>query len=171
MTILVLLVVATAALVVGLFTHVLGLVWVALGVSLLAIGLLALRRILHRRRQVEHATETEERPDEAPIEEALETGQESNLPSTTAEQPEDEKPKGTQAPQEEAGPGNENPPPSDTVSSFGVARSAELVRIIEGRRRYHLPGCRTLQEHTYEEITRDEAQDEGFTACTVCATS
>jgi hypothetical protein len=48
---------------------------------------------------------------------------------------------------------------------------ADLVRVAKGRRRFHGAGCRVLAlaSHEFDELTREEAEDEGFTACTVCA--
>src|SRR5882757_10107102 len=43
-----------------------------------------------------------------------------------------------------------------------------LVRVIPGRRRFHVDDCRLLSGHSAEQISLDEARDEGFTACTTC---
>jgi hypothetical protein len=40
---------------------------------------------------------------------------------------------------------------------------------VPGRRRFHAPECPLLADKDVEEITLDDARDEGFTACTTCA--
>jgi hypothetical protein len=44
----------------------------------------------------------------------------------------------------------------------------EVVFVIPGRRRFHLAGCSLLEGRQYEEITADDALDEGFTPCSRC---
>lgn len=44
-----------------------------------------------------------------------------------------------------------------------------IVRVVPGRRRFHAPECPLLADKDVEEITLDDARDEGFTACTTCA--
>lgn len=57
-----------------------------------------------------------------------------------------------------------------TASSATAADSPGelLVRVIPGRRRFHVADCRLLTGHDAEQISLDEARDEGFTACTAC---
>ncbi|GAA3445797.1 hypothetical protein GCM10018955_52350 [Planomonospora venezuelensis] len=43
-----------------------------------------------------------------------------------------------------------------------------IVLVIPGRRRYHLAGCRQLAGRDHEELTQEEAREEGFTPCTTC---
>ncbi|MFD1120265.1 hypothetical protein ACFQ3A_38345, partial [Sphaerisporangium aureirubrum] len=43
-----------------------------------------------------------------------------------------------------------------------------IVLVIPGRRRFHLPGCRQLAGRDHEELTYEEAREEGFSACTTC---
>jgi len=43
-----------------------------------------------------------------------------------------------------------------------------IVRVLPGRRRFHVEDCRLLAGHAPEEISLGEARDEGFTACTAC---
>ena len=45
----------------------------------------------------------------------------------------------------------------------------DLVLVSPGRRRYHRPGCELLADLEVEQLTEDEARDEGFTRCTRCA--
>lgn len=45
---------------------------------------------------------------------------------------------------------------------------ARTVLVIPGRRRFHLESCRLLVGKATEEISLDEALEEGFTACTAC---
>lgn len=44
----------------------------------------------------------------------------------------------------------------------------ELVHVVPGRRRYHRAGCASLTGRVSEELTIDEAREEGFSACTAC---
>lgn len=43
-----------------------------------------------------------------------------------------------------------------------------IVVVVPGRKRYHLANCRQLAGRTREELTYQEAREEGFTACTAC---
>ncbi|MER7131773.1 hypothetical protein [Streptosporangium saharense] len=43
-----------------------------------------------------------------------------------------------------------------------------LVLVIPGRKRYHVAGCRQLAGRDHEELTHEEAREEGFTPCTTC---
>lgn len=43
-----------------------------------------------------------------------------------------------------------------------------LVLVIPGRKRYHVAGCRQLIGRDHEELTYEEAREEGFTPCTTC---
>jgi hypothetical protein len=45
---------------------------------------------------------------------------------------------------------------------------SRLVRVIPGRRRFHVEGCRLLPGHKSDQIELSEALDEGFSACTAC---
>jgi hypothetical protein len=42
------------------------------------------------------------------------------------------------------------------------------VYVLAGRRRFHRSGCRVLADRPADELTLADAQDEEFTACTVC---
>ncbi|MEU9885661.1 hypothetical protein [Sphaerisporangium sp. NPDC051011] len=43
-----------------------------------------------------------------------------------------------------------------------------IVLVVPGRKRFHLPGCRQLAGRETDELTYEEARDEGFSACTTC---
>ncbi|MEU1733874.1 hypothetical protein [Streptosporangium sp. NPDC020145] len=43
-----------------------------------------------------------------------------------------------------------------------------IVLVIPGRKRYHVAGCRQLAGRDHEELTHEEAREEGFTPCTTC---
>ncbi|MFG3440423.1 hypothetical protein ACGF0J_24490 [Nonomuraea sp. NPDC047897] len=49
----------------------------------------------------------------------------------------------------------------------GISPDA-IVLVIPGRKRYHVPGCRQLIGRDHEELTYEEAREEGFTPCTAC---
>ncbi|AIJ21297.1 hypothetical protein [Amycolatopsis methanolica] len=46
-----------------------------------------------------------------------------------------------------------------------------VVHVLPGRRRFHHAGCRALHDREPDELVLDEALDEGFTPCTMCAVS
>lgn len=50
----------------------------------------------------------------------------------------------------------------------GAPTSGDIVLVIPGRKRFHLPTCRQLAGRQTEELTYEEAREEGFTACTTC---
>ncbi|GII02441.1 hypothetical protein [Planobispora takensis] len=50
----------------------------------------------------------------------------------------------------------------------GVLDADAIVLVIPGRRRYHVAGCRQLAGREHEELTHEEAREEGFTPCTTC---
>ncbi|MEO3804061.1 hypothetical protein [Nonomuraea sp. B1E8] len=52
-------------------------------------------------------------------------------------------------------------------AAAGISPDA-IVLVIPGRKRYHVPGCRQLSGRTNEELTYEEAREEGFTPCTTC---
>src|SRR5690606_15170368 len=49
----------------------------------------------------------------------------------------------------------------------GISPDA-IVLVIPGRKRYHVHGCRQLAGRDHEELTYEEAREEGFTPCTAC---
>lgn len=58
---------------------------------------------------------------------------------------------------------------SESVNdSHGQPVDDDTVIVVPGRKRYHRAGCANLNGHAREELTLDEAKDEGFTACTSC---
>ncbi|WP_433255628.1 hypothetical protein ACQPYK_15170 [Streptosporangium sp. CA-135522] len=65
------------------------------------------------------------------------------------------------------------PRPSQTAGPVPAARQGLLgpeaiVLVIPGRKRYHVAGCRQLVGRDHEELTHEEAREEGFTPCTTC---
>ncbi|MGI5159569.1 hypothetical protein [Microbispora sp. CA-102843] len=52
-------------------------------------------------------------------------------------------------------------------SGRGLAPDA-IVLVIPGRKRFHLATCRQLAGRETEELTHEEAREEGFTPCTTC---
>jgi hypothetical protein len=55
------------------------------------------------------------------------------------------------------------------VDSAAAAEDDEVVFVVPGRMRFHVAGCRLLDGKNVEQLTLEEAEDEAFTACTVCA--
>src|SRR5690606_12188553 len=58
--------------------------------------------------------------------------------------------------------------PSSRSTEPGLLPPDAIVQVIPGRRRFHRPGCRQLAGRDSEELTYEEAREEGFTACTTC---
>jgi len=58
--------------------------------------------------------------------------------------------------------------PSSRSAEPGLLPPDTIVKVIPGRRRFHRPGCRQLAGRDSEELTYEEAREEGFTACTTC---
>lgn len=84
---------------------------------------------------------------------------------------------GRAAPSRPARPGGRAPragsPRSAAAARDKPALAAEIpadatVVVVPGRRRYHLANCRQLFGRTREDLTYEEAREEGFTACTAC---
>jgi hypothetical protein len=53
-------------------------------------------------------------------------------------------------------------PPAGDVPANAV------VHVVPGRRRYHIDSCRQLAGRSKEELTFEEAREEGFSPCTAC---
>ncbi|MBO3745430.1 hypothetical protein J5X84_05060 [Streptosporangiaceae bacterium NEAU-GS5] len=70
---------------------------------------------------------------------------------------------GTSAPGTSAAAAGAGRPPDAT----GLALDA-IVLVIPGRRRFHLATCRQLLNRDTEELTHEEAREEGFTPCSTC---
>lgn len=60
--------------------------------------------------------------------------------------------------------------PADPGARAGTGglSADSIVLVIPGRRRFHLRGCRQLLGRQHEELTYEEAREEGFTPCTTC---
>jgi hypothetical protein len=56
--------------------------------------------------------------------------------------------------------------PEETADEIVPAES--LVLVIPGRKRYHRPGCSSVDGFVTEEVTVAEATTEGFSPCTKC---
>ncbi|NUT40349.1 MAG: hypothetical protein HOV86_10185 [Thermoactinospora sp.] len=57
--------------------------------------------------------------------------------------------------------------PLSRPAAGGISPDA-LVLVIPGRKRYHVAGCRQLIGRDHEELTYEEAREEGFSPCTSC---
>lgn len=54
------------------------------------------------------------------------------------------------------------------VNSAGGPVETDLVFVVPGRKRFHRDDCHLLR-HDSQELTLEEAREEGFTGCTACA--
>lgn len=60
----------------------------------------------------------------------------------------------------------------EAAVSIGVVEGGvEIVCVVPGRKRFHEPGCSALAGRQSEELTREEAEEEGFTPCSLCCGS
>lgn len=156
MAVLVLILAAVGSLVASLLTHHIWPAWCALALCLAGLCLIAARTVYARR-----APSPETAADEA------------EATSETDGEAEDEV-EAAPAPAVKAAPAAEAASAAGGASAAEAAEPGELVRIVKGRRRFHAPDCRVLaarardREVEYDEITRDEALDDGLTPCGVC---
>lgn len=150
MLVLMLIVAVAACLGVGLFLGKMSLVWCALGASLL--GLLLLGYLLYADRRSSGA-----HPD-ADDDSAVE------LPGASGA---DEARDTPRAPEVSTEP-SAAAPVWAVAGRPDLASPARIVHVVPGRRRFHVDGCRLLVDKPAEEISLDEAREEGFTACTSC---
>ncbi|MEU3165013.1 hypothetical protein [Streptosporangium sp. NPDC006930] len=58
--------------------------------------------------------------------------------------------------------------PATAAARRGALAPEAIVLVIPGRKRYHVAGCRQLVGRDHEELTHEEALEEGFTPCTTC---
>jgi hypothetical protein len=123
----------------GTLLHLIVLVWTALGLSVAGLGFVAARSALRRRAARPGTAASDLDVTEAAAEDVAEDAAEDVAVP-------------------EARPG----------AVLVAERTGRLVRVVAGRRRFHVGDRRLLGEQPFEEITRDEAVDEGFTACTTC---
>src|SRR4051794_6993109 len=63
------------------------------------------------------------------------------------------------------GAGEESTAPLGSPTAVDVP-AGTTVYVVPGRKRYHLETCRQLASRDSEELTFEEAREEGFTACT-----
>jgi methylphosphotriester-DNA--protein-cysteine methyltransferase len=54
------------------------------------------------------------------------------------------------------------------VPPVGDVPATAVVYVVPGRRRYHIESCRQLAGRSKEELTFEEAREEGFSPCTAC---
>ncbi|GLW97314.1 hypothetical protein [Microtetraspora sp. NBRC 16547] len=58
-------------------------------------------------------------------------------------------------------------PPASASAGRELGPDA-IVLVVPGRKRFHLADCRQLHGREVEELTHEEAREEGFTPCTSC---
>lgn len=58
--------------------------------------------------------------------------------------------------------------PRDAPSPVERVLDTEVVLVVPGRKRFHRNNCELLSSRNTEELTVDEAREEGFTPCTTC---
>jgi hypothetical protein len=156
----ILLLVAVACLVVGLFSS---LVWVyiSIGVSVLSFVFLLLG--VRQRKELPAAEVAGPAPDAGTsrLREAL--GADNDV-TVVASPPAAQAPAAAPAAVPAAAPATARTTTAAKPRSIGEGG----VLIVPGRPRYHVPGCRYLSGREIEPRSRDVAIAEGFTACGVC---
>ncbi|GII88719.1 hypothetical protein Ssi03_67090 [Sphaerisporangium siamense] len=60
------------------------------------------------------------------------------------------------------------PATAPVAGASGRLAPDAIVFVVPGRKRFHLAGCRQLSGRQTEELTYEEAREEGFSACTSC---
>lgn len=155
---------SVAALIVGTLAHLMILVWIALGLSLIGLALVTGRSVLRRWRAAK-LRRVEDHDDDV-VDDAVPDAVD-DVPDDAVEDVVDDVVDDT------VEVSDHNVDHTEAISTAGTAtlvatRTEQLVRVVAGRRRYHQAGCQLLGSHSYAEITRAEAADEGFTACTKC---
>jgi hypothetical protein len=58
--------------------------------------------------------------------------------------------------------------PADDPELEPALAPDSVVYVVTGRRRFHVPGCSSLDGSDPEELTLFEAREESFTPCTLC---
>ncbi|HWE90075.1 MAG TPA: hypothetical protein VG317_11505 [Pseudonocardiaceae bacterium] len=132
-------VVAGGSLAAGWLLGITTLVYVALGVS--ALGLVLVVADWWRRRRQSRAT---------------------------AEQPETEEAAEVDSDREADQNGDDNTDQDESDDVEPALAPDSVVYVVAGRRRFHVPGCPSLDGGDPEELTLAEARDESFTPCTRC---
>jgi hypothetical protein len=193
MLMVVLIALAAACFTIGLLVGKIWLVWCALAASVL--GALAVGVVLLRLRKGETVdagaaatpTATRESADAAegdPATGAIDesAGKKSAIPETSHDAnetstSEDATPSTVTKAAEKDGPITEQgttatrnalSSPSQASNEAPALNGDLTVRVIPGRRRFHVADCRLTAGKTTEEISLEEAQEEGFSACTTC---
>lgn len=149
---------AAASLLSGYLMDEVSLVWVALGLSIGMLTLVVGTTVVERRGP---------RPEQGAATEEADA-----VDSSSLDDEDDGDPTGSESVREPA----EVTHPSEAGASTTVARDDApssdaddgLVRVIEGRRRYHRADCELLGQHETELLTEEEALEEGFSACSRC---
>lgn len=183
MVLLLLITAAAACLATGLITTNVVFTYVALGLAIAGAALIIGNIVLRQRNASESLADTPgnetDNPDEG---KAIETDD----PSDTSPVEPDQVEGAENSELTSAHPARETPrPPEHLVTTAGatsttaepnsdgshqIPETAEdgLVFVIPGRKRFHRDTCHFLRRDP-EELTLEEARDEGFTACTACA--
>jgi membrane protein implicated in regulation of membrane protease activity len=158
MVILVLVLAAAGSLAASLVTRQVWPAWLALALCLLGLALTVGKAVHKRRLARKHQVDDDV---DQPVDEA------GDLVETAAGETAD----GVDDRDEPASEVDLEREPVVVAAEESVSEMDELVRVVKGRRRFHTPGCRVLATHPFDELTRDEAVEEGFTPCTVCEDS
>ena len=172
--------VAIVLLALGMATAKLTLVYLAIGVSVVSMILLGLGVFLQREllwgkkgRGSPDAEEPESEPE--PVAAAARSAVASPAATGSASGPE-RAPAASRHPAAQEAPETDEPPAGPSLSRADLSSAGlhdepaagELVHVVMGRRRYHRAGCASLVGRVSEELTHDEAREEGFSACTTC---
>lgn len=175
-----LIVTSAACLAAGLITANTVFTYVALGIAVVAAALIAANIALHKRKMPDGATDADDehyggRSDEQssanrrdPSEPASDSddGEDSNLLVPGASEATEEAPS---VPWEADPSTNVRESDANNGSAPVVGGvESDLVFVVPGRKRFHRQNCHLLRNDS-QELTLEEAGEEGFTGCTACA--
>lgn len=134
--------------------------YAAVGVALVAVLLVSTRMWVDWRgtpQKTRTAPPTDEKGEEVDSPDRVDESETPLDPSETLQVDE------FQEEEQTTEPASEEPAPSVAQET-----ADDVVRVIPGRKRFHQPGCALLAGRTSEELTREEAGEEGFTPCSLC---
>lgn len=162
-----LLVVAAGLVVASVLTDSLPFAVAGLVVALVTLGLMVWPVLMARRAAAVAAEEREEAvarvPEEPTADDAV-----AEKPAPVAE-----KPAPAEDVPEKPAPADEKPAPVEEPEAPAARPIAvdepSTVLVVPGRHRYHRAGCSMLEGREPETLDLDEAREEGFTPCSLCA--
>jgi hypothetical protein len=173
MIVAIMVVAATAAAVTAWITDVAAFAWAALAVAAVVMVLMIVRIVRDRRAPADEADtsappaapETSEASEasEADVATAGSTTDHDVESGTTEPEPQ---PAAASAPVGSPEPDGGEDGPDGPLAVEGAG--SDVVYVLPGRRRFHRAGCELIVDRATDDISLDDARDEGFSACSRC---